>query len=73
MAAVNELQEDDVLKETLVKLVEKSLKRTELLSFVERDFPHYSWSLRSLDRRLRHFNIYYQDRNVTVAEVRHMQ
>jgi hypothetical protein len=57
--------------ETLVKLVEKSLKRTELLSFVERDFPHYSWSLRSLDRWLRHFNIYYQDRNVTVAEVSH--
>jgi hypothetical protein len=71
MAAVNEWQEDDVLKETLVKLVEKSLQRTEILSFVERDFPHYSWSLRSLDRRLRHFNIYYQDRNVTVAEVRH--
>jgi hypothetical protein len=70
MAAVNEWQEDDVLKETLVKLVEKSLQRTEILSFVERDFPHYSWSLRSLDRRLRHFNIYYQDRNVTVAEAR---
>jgi hypothetical protein len=40
MAAVNEWQEDDVLKETLVKLVEKSLKRTEILSFVERmTFP----------------------------------
>jgi hypothetical protein len=53
------------------KTCRKSLKRTEIFSFVERDFPHYSWSLRSLDRRLRHFNIYYQDRNVTVAEVRH--
>ena len=27
--------------------------------------------MRSLDRWLRHFNIYNQDRNVTVAEVRH--
>ncbi len=70
MATVNDWQ-NDVLKETLVKLVDKSLKRTEILSFVERDFPLYSWSLRSLDRRLCHFNIYYQHRNVTVAEVQH--
>ena len=44
-------------------------KRTEILSFVSRDFPQYPWSLRILDRRLRHFGIYYTDRTVDVEHV----
>ena len=44
-------------------------KRTEILSFVSRDFPQYPWSLRSVDRRLRHFGIYYTDHNVDVEDV----
>ena len=30
----------------------------------------YAWSIRSVDRRLRHFDIFYSDREVTVEEVR---
>ena len=50
--------------------MEQGLQRTEIISFVKRDFSQYCWSLRTLDRRLRHFDIYYQDTNVTVEEVR---
>ena len=70
MAASKEWEHDDILNETLLKLVEQGLQRTEIISFVKRDFSQYCWSLRTLDRRLRHFDIYYQDTNVTVEEVR---
>jgi len=41
-----------------------------MLDFLNRDYPYYHWSLRTLDRRLRHFNIYYTDTNVTVDQVK---
>ena len=31
------------------------------MSFVEKDFPQYTWSARTLDWRLRYFEIYYSD------------
>ena len=42
----------------------------EMLNFLERDYPYYSWSLRSLDRQLRYFDIHYKDESVSVEEVR---
>ena len=39
------------------------------MDFVSRDFSQYAWSLRTLDRRLHHFQICHTDRNVTVDEV----
>lgn len=30
-----------------------------MLDFLTRDFPLYAWSLRALDRRLRHFDIFF--------------
>ena len=36
---------------------------------MQRDFPEHTWSLRTLDRRLRYFNIYRTDKNVWVEEV----
>ena len=62
-------RDDNQLKESLKEYVRVEYQRTEILSFVSRDFPHYKWSLRSLDRRLRHFEIYYTNYNVDVAEV----
>ena len=35
-----------------------------------RDFSYYFWSLRTLDRRLRYFNIYYVNKALTVMEVK---
>ena len=40
-----------------------------MLSFLKRDFPQYAWSLRSLDRRISHFDIRRVNRNVTINEV----
>ena len=48
---------------------EMQYQSTEIISFVSRDFPQYTWSLQSLDRRLRHFEIFYMDYNVEVADV----
>ncbi|XP_028417449.1 uncharacterized protein LOC114541833 [Dendronephthya gigantea] len=61
---------DNVLQEAMVKYVRQGLQRREILDFLTRDFPQYTWSLyRSLDRRLRHFSIYFNDDSVTVDEV----
>lgn len=54
-------REDEGLKEDLGKYVRVFYQRTEILSFVSRDFSQYKWSLRSLDRQLRHFVIFYTD------------
>ena len=62
-------RDDNQLKESLKEYVRVEYQRTEILSFVSQDFPHYKWSLRSLDRRLRHFEIYYTNYNVDVADV----
>jgi hypothetical protein len=53
----------------MVKYVGQNLQTREILDFLTHDFPQYAWSLRSLDRRLRHFNLYFNDNSVTVDEV----
>ena len=63
-------KEDLQLKEDLQKYVGQLFKREEILSFVIRDYSCYTWSVRSLDRRLRHFDIFYSDKDVTVDDVR---
>ena len=60
---------DEKLRETINEHVSQGLQRSEILSFLEQDFPEYTWSVRTLDRRMRHFNIYYTDRGVTVKQV----
>ena len=62
-------KDDDSLKEALEAYVRQGMQRREVLDFVKRDFDQYTWSLRSLDRRLRHFQIFYKDDTVKVEEV----
>ena len=62
--------DEENLKEALTRYVQRGLNRSEALDFLERDFPDYPWSIRSLDRRLPHFNIFYNDRSVEVDEVK---
>ena len=61
--------DDENLKEVLTKYVQQGLQRSEALDFLRREFPEYAWSIRSLDRRLRHFNIFYNDRSLEVQDV----
>ena len=58
------------LQEDLRNYVRQNLKRKEMLDFLRRDFPTYVWSIPTLDRRLRYFNIFYTDTNVTLNEVK---
>ena len=62
-------QSDEELRDAINELVSKGLQRSEILSFLEWDFPECTWSVRTLDWRMRHFNIYYTDRRVTVEQV----
>ena len=67
----NDSWKDDVdLQEDLKRYVKELFKRSEILSFMERDYSQYTWSIRSLDRTLRHFNIFYSNKDVEVDEVR---
>ena len=62
--------EDLNLKEELQKYVRQGLKRDGILNFMVRDFGDYASSLRTLDRRMRHFDIRYTNTDVTVKEVK---
>ena len=50
-------------------IADKVYKKKEILSFMVRDFGKYTWSLRSLDRRLSYFNIHNSDKSVLVEEL----
>ena len=63
-------KEDKKLKESMVKLVQQGLQRIEALDFLKGDFPEYPWSMRTLDRRLRYFDIFYNDQSVEVDDVK---
>ena len=54
----------------LSKYVTKGLQRNEVLSYMLRDFPQYSWSIKTLDRRMRYFNIFYHSNNVSFNAVK---
>ena len=63
-------KEDLQLKADLEKYVCQGMTRKEILDFIQRDFSSYQWSIRTLDRRLRYFEIYYNHSNVAVSDVR---
>ena len=56
-------QEDEKLKQDLRAYVAQGLKHEEILDFVKRDYQEYTWSFRTLDRRLRAY------RQITVEDV----
>ena len=50
----------------------QGLLRSEILSFMKRDFSQYAWSLRTLDRWMREFGLYRTDRTVTEDALRNV-
>ncbi len=62
-------KDDEKLTKDLDQYVRENLKRSEILDFVKQDFPEYAWSIATLDRRLRHFEIRYIDYNTSVEAV----
>jgi len=45
------------------------LKRIEIVDYMKRDFPQYTWSVPTLARRLKHFGISYIDKEVDLQQV----
>ena len=53
-----------------LKAVASRILKSLLLDFLVRDFPQYAWSLRTLDRRLREFDIHFSDTRISFEEVK---
>ena len=69
MASKNDWTDDDRLEQDLKTYISQNLKRSEVLDFMQRDFPQYTWSLPTLDQRLRHFGIFYINYDTPLAAV----
>ena len=65
----SEWEQDGELKRELSKYVTKGVQRNEISSYMLRDFPQCSWSIKTLDRRMRYFNIFYHN-NVSLNAVK---
>ena len=63
-------KEDDLPKGALQTYVKQRLQREEAIDFMRKDFPQYAWNIRTLDKRLRHFEVYYKDDTVSVEDVK---
>lgn len=62
---------NDSLRRDLENYVLQGIQIKEILDFMYRDYQQYVWSIRTLDRRLRKFGIYYIDMvNTTMEDVR---
>lgn len=61
---------DQLLQEEMKKYVRQGIHRQEMLDFLQRDFTQYAWSIPTLDRRLRHFEVTYTDTDISVDEVK---
>ena len=54
--------EDDIeLMNDLKENVSRNLRQSEIVDLMKVKYPMYSWSLRTLSRRLHHFGIRYTD------------
>ena len=58
MAAGGSWKDDESLVEDLQNYVFKNFHRSEILDFMHRDYPSCNWSIATLDRLLRFFDIF---------------
>ena len=65
----NEWMDDNQLKLDLEDYVRRNFQKIEILDFVKEKYPMYTWSFRTLGRRMNYFNIKYTDYNVDVDEL----
>ena len=59
MARNSDWKNDEKLQRELTSYVAQNLKKVEILDYMKRDFGEYEWSLSTLARRLRAFEINY--------------
>eukprot|EP00794_Sanderia_malayensis_P021102 gene21102-23163_t len=70
MAPANEWKDDDDLRLDLVAYSRQGTNCQDILDYVLRDFPQYTWSFRTLCCRLAHFNINKLHHAVSVVDVK---
>lgn len=63
-------REDISLHEELKCYVEQNMKRSEIVDFVRKKYPQYCWSVPTLARRLKFFQIKYVDNETPLTTVR---
>ncbi|XP_046855091.1 uncharacterized protein LOC124448125 [Xenia sp. Carnegie-2017] len=63
-------ENDEEMRHDLEKYVQRNLKRKEILDFMSADYPMYAWSIRTLSRRLQHFNIKYTNYDIALEDVK---
>jgi len=57
------------LRDDLEEYVKRDYRRNEILNSVQRRYPNYAWSMRTLATRLKHFEISYINYDANVDAV----
>ena len=64
-----EWQNDEEMQSFIKHYVMQNMKLSEVLDFLKRDYPECAWSLSTLDRSMRYFDMKYINCETTVDEV----
>lgn len=65
----NEWEDDMELEDDLKAYVAQNLRQTEIVDFLKVKYPMYAWSVRTLSRRLHHFDIKFIEYNTNIEDV----
>ena len=60
MACNSDWKASEKLRNYLEKYIRENIKKSEILDYVKHDYPDYPWSMATLSRRLRYFDINYE-------------
>uniref|UniRef100_A0A7M5VD28 Uncharacterized protein n=1 Tax=Clytia hemisphaerica TaxID=252671 RepID=A0A7M5VD28_9CNID len=63
-------KDNEALKFKIEEYILQGLQRNEIISYLKRDFEEYSWTPRTLKRRMNHFNIERNDPSVSIEDVK---
>lgn len=66
----SEWEDDMELKDDLKAYVSQNLRQTEIVDLLKVKYPMYAWSIRTLSRRLHHFDIKYIEYDTNINNVK---
>jgi hypothetical protein len=65
------MEGDMELKDDIKAYVAQNLRQTEIVDFLKVKYPMYAWSVRTLSRRMHHFDIKYIEYDTNIDDVTH--
>ena len=65
----DEWEGDMELKDDIKAYVAQNLRQTEIVDFLKVKYPMYAWSVRTLSRRMHHFDIKYIEYDTNIDDV----